>query len=230
MQLTSLFSGIFESTSTTSIDITSFIICLLASIALGVIIAIAYTIKGQHSKSFVITLATLPAIVAMVILMVNGNIGTGVAVAGTFSLVRFRSAPGTAKEINALFLAMGTGIASGMGYIGFAAIFVIITLATTYLLDFTSFGEEKTNRRSLRVTMPEDLDYTDIFDDIFETYTNTYSLEYVKTINMGSLFKLTYNIDLKKDTNEKDFIDEIRIRNGNLEVQISKQNNLNSDL
>ena len=230
MQLTSIFTGLFDTTTTTSVSITSFIICIAVSLILGLIIAYAYTFKDEHSKSFVATLVTLPAIVAMIILMVNGNIGTGVAVAGTFSLVRFRSAPGTAKEIGALFLAMGTGLTAGMGYLGFAALFVIIILVATYILDNTNFGEEKSNKRGLRITMPEDLDYTNIFDDIFETYTKSYSLENVKTISMGSLFKLSYNIVLKEESNEKDMIDEIRIRNGNLEVQISKKANLNSEL
>jgi hypothetical protein len=207
---------------TTGITVQSLITILAFAIIIGVFNAYLYTVKIKYTKSFVTTIATLPAIVAMVIIMVNGNIGTGVAVAGAFSLVRFRSIPGTAKEIGAIFLAMSTGLILGMGYIGYAAIFAIIIAIVNTLLTFSHFPNDTEQNLRLRITIPEDLDYTDIFDDIFEEYVSNYDLESVKSINMGSLFRLTYTLDLKEDKSEKAFLDDLRIRNGNLEVMISK--------
>ena len=175
------------------------------------------------------TLAILPAVVCVVILMVNGNIGAGVAVAGTFSLVRFRSAPGTAREIGAIFAAMGMGLIMGMGYIGYAALFTcLIGLA---LLCFAKFASENkgTLKKSLRITIPENLNYSDVFEDILNNYTSSYRLRQVKTSNMGSLFKLSYEIVLKDPLAEKRFIDELRTRNGNLEISLSEYQTPNTD-
>lgn len=219
-----IFQGLFEQ-SGSSLLISRFVFCILAAIIIGIFYAFIYSFRSSSSQSFIITLALLPAIVCTVIMMVNGNIGAGVAVAGAFSLVRFRSIPGTAKEIGMLFLAMATGLILGMGYIVYAVIFAI-TLGIIFLVlscNSLFFKSRPSGEKILRITIPEDLDYNDIFDDLLEAYTTKYEITSVKTSNMGSLFKLTYNITLKDLTKEKEFIDALRCRNGNLEISISKQ-------
>ncbi len=219
-----LFGSVFDVTASVNINITDFTICMVSSIILGVFMAKMYALKTKSTKSFVVTLALLPLAVAMVIIMVNGNIGAGVAVAGAFSLVRFRSVPGTAKEIVAIFTAMCTGLTIGMGYIGFAILFAVIACVFSLFLNLTNFGEEKNNgSRTLQITIPENLNYTDVFDDIFNNYTKDAKLITAKTTNMGSLFKLSYEIELRDVSYEKQFVDELRCRNGNLEIIIGKQ-------
>ncbi len=200
----------------------SFLLATLCSLAIGIFIAFMYTIKNNYSKSYIITLALLPAIVQVVIMLVNGNIGAGVAVAGAFSLVRFRSAPGSGKEITSIFLAMAVGLATGMGYIGIAAIFaVIITVANLVLLN-SGFGNGSAEEKTLKITVPEGLDYEGIFDDIFERYTTKADLVEVKTSGMGSLYKLNYSVVLRAKASTKGMIDEMRQRNGNLEISCSR--------
>ncbi len=219
-----IFAGIFDTTSTMSITITDFLICVGAAIVLGVFMAKIYSFKATSSKSFVVTLALLPLAVAMVIIMVNGNIGAGVAVAGAFSLVRFRSVPGTAKEIIAIFITMCTGLTIGMGYISFAVVFSVAACLFDLILNATNFGEKKNNNnRTLQITIPESLNYTDVFTDIFLEYTKESKLISAKTTNMGSLFKLSYEIELRDIAKEKQFIDALRCRNGNLEIVIGVQ-------
>lgn len=219
---TSLFGGIFDSELTTTITIGQFLLCIIVGLAVGLILALAYMYKTTYTKSFVITLATLPAVVCVVIMMVNGNVGTGVAVAGTFSLVRFRSIPGTAKEIGAIFISMGSGLMIGMGYLGFAVVFTILLACVTILYTMSDLGEQVNSLdRTITITIPEDLNYTNVFDEIFEKYTSFHKITFVKTTNMGSLFKITYNLKLKDMMIEKDFIDALRCRNGNLEIAIS---------
>ena len=207
-------------------------LCIGVSLVVGLIIAFSYMYKTRYTKSFVVTLALLPAVVCVVIMMVNGNVGTGVAVAGAFSLVRFRSVPGTAKEIGTLFLAMGAGLIAGMGYLGYAVLFAIILCAIFVLYSQLDFGSKKiiATYKTLGITIPEDLDYSGVFDEIFSTYTKTYELTNVKTTNMGSLFRLTYDIVLKDATKEKEFIDKLRCRNGNLEINISRQSTITTEL
>ncbi len=225
-----LFQGLFDK-YTISIPVSHFLICLLVSLVIGLFYTFIYSYKNSSSQSFVITLALLPAIVCTVIMLVNGNVGTGVAVAGAFSLVRFRSIPGTAKEISMLFLAMGTGLITGMGYIGYSFLFALI-LGLAFIL-FTRLGLVRIKpcrEKILRITIPEDLDYNELFDDLFEKYTTHSDTISVKTSNMGSMFKLTYNITLKDPANEKEFIDALRCRNGNLEISISKQTTGSNEL
>ncbi len=222
--LNEIFAGIFDTTTSMSITVGDFFICIITSIILGIFMAKIYAFKEKSSKGFVVTLALLPIAVTMVIIMVNGNIGAGVAVAGAFSLVRFRSVPGTAKEIIAIFTAMCTGLTIGMGYIAFAVLFSVIACIFALVLNLSNFGEEKENgSRTLQITIPENLNYTNVFDDVFEKFTKKSKLITAKTTNMGSLFKLSYEIELKDVKQEKEFIDEIRIRNGNLEIIIGKQ-------
>lgn len=226
------FKGIFDDQLAAVIDIKDFLICLAAALVCGMFLAFAYTFKSRYTKSFVVTLALIPAVVCMVIMLVNGNIGTGVAIAGAFSLVRFRSVPGSAKEIGVIFLAMGAGLANGMGYLGFALLFTVILGVAFMLLNLTSFGESRKQltEKTLRITIPEDLDYTGVFDDVFEKYTKECKVTGVRTTNMGSLFRLTYDIELKKNANEKEFIDELRTRNGNLEISISLRQTAQQEL
>ena len=227
-----LFKGIFDTELTNVISVPDFLLCIGVSLSIGLIIAFSYMYKTRYTKSFVVTLALLPAVVCVVIMMVNGNVGTGVAVAGAFSLVRFRSVPGTAKEIGTLFLAMGAGLIAGMGYLGYAVLFAIILCAIFVLYSQLDFGSKKiiATYKTLGITIPEDLDYSGVFDEIFSTYTKTYELTNVKTTNMGSLFRLTYDIVLKDATKEKEFIDKLRCRNGNLEINISRQSTITTEL
>lgn len=230
--LENLFKGLFDTDLTTVISVTDFMLCLVFSLVLGLVMAFAYMYRTRYTKSFVITLALLPAVVCVVIMLVNGNVGTGVAVAGAFSLVRFRSVPGTAKEICTLFLAMGAGLIAGMGYLGFAVLFTLVMCIVFVLYNRLDFGTKKNSEtfKTFTITIPEDLDYSGIFDDIFAEFTNSHDLVRVKSTNMGSMFKLTYNIMLRDISREKEMIDKIRCRNGNLEIVVSKQETIGTEL
>lgn len=216
--MNAFFEGIF---TTSTITITNFLLCLITALGIGMFFALIYN-KNRCSRSFVVTLALLPAVVCVVILMVNGNVGAGVAVAGAFSLVRFRSVPGTAREITTLFLAMAAGLITGMGYLGYSILFSAVLGIVLLLLNRFGFAE-KHPKKVLRITIPEDLNYSDVFDEIFEEYTSSCEMISVKTSNMGSLFKLQYQITLKDDTLEKALIDALRCRNGNLEIALYRQ-------
>lgn len=207
---------------TDTFSIETFLICMVASLVLGAIVAWIHGKYNNSSKGFVMTLALLPAIVQMVIMLVNGNLGTGIAVMGAFSLIRFRSIPGTAKEITSIFFSMAIGLATGTGYLAAAVTFVLIIEVIYILYNMTSFGEPRQKEKELRVTIPEALDYSGIFDDLFEKYTEKNELIRVKTSNMGSMYKLEYHVILKNQTQEKAFIDDLRCRNGNLEISLGR--------
>ena len=230
--LDTLFKGLFDSETVAVISVSDFLLCIFSALAIGLIMAFGYMFRTRYTKSFVVTLAILPAVVCVVIMMVNGNVGTGVAVAGAFSLVRFRSVPGTAKEIGMLFLAMGAGLIAGMGYISFAFLFTLILCAVNILYNLLSFGAVKNAARykSFRITIPEDLDYTGVFEEVFAEYTTFCELTRVKSTNMGSMFRLTYNVTLRDPRREKELIDRIRERNGNLEITVSKQETADGQL
>lgn len=196
----------------------TFLICMLTAIVLGVLSALIFSAKSRHTGSMAQSLALLPPIVTLVIMMVNGNIGAGLAVAGAFALVRFRSVPGTAREITALFLSVSIGLACGMGYVGYALVFFAIMALFVTALRLLRFGEAGSCRRQLKITIPENLDYDGLFDDLFEKYTSRHELSRVKTTNMGTLYELSYDIDLKNAEVSKQFIDDIRCRNGNLNI------------
>ncbi len=206
----------------TTVSYTGFLLPVLAALFLGIVFAMAYMYRARRSRSFIATLAILPAVVCVVIMAVNGNIGAGVAVAGAFSLVRFRSAPGTAKEITALFIAMAGGLLCGMGFLIYAAIFILIMSFVLVLYSMIGFGEEDNSlRKSLRIAVPENVDYGKEFDEVFSEYTTSHRLISAKTAGMGSVFKLSYDITLKEASMEKALIDALRCRNGNLEIQMS---------
>lgn len=216
-----MFNSILESNSGT-LSISTALICMGAAIIFGIIIALVHMYSTKCSKNFAITIAVLPLLVQVVIMMVNGNLGTSIAILGSFSLIRFRSMQGNSRELVSIFFAMAIGLAVGMGHIMYAFVFTLITSLALIILQKSSFGMKKNNEKSLKVTIPENLDYTNIFDDIFDKYTNNIELNKIKTTNMGSMFELSYNISLKNNINEKDFIDEIRMRNGNLTVNLGR--------
>lgn len=213
-----IFNSVLSNQSTASFTEDSFFLCLGASITFGLIIAFVYSFRNSTSKSFVMTLALLPAIVQVVIMLVNGSIGAGIAVMGAFNLVRFRSVPGSAKEICSIFLAMAVGLATGMGYLLLAGILVVVICTIQLIFSFIKIGDKTSVKKELRITIPESLDYTGVFDELFEQYTKSNELVEVKTANMGSLYKLRYIIILKDQSQEKQFIDDLRCRNGNLEI------------
>lgn len=217
-------SAIFSSVISGDVNITSFLICMGVSIVIGAAIAVTYMkTSRRYTNSFVTTLAILPAVVQVVIMMVNGNIGAGVAVAGAFSLVRFRSIPGTAKEIGYIFIALAAGLATGMGYVAFAVVFAVIMCVVGVIYTLVGFGgKSHHHQKYLTVVIPESLDYTEVFNDVFEKYLSKQELIKVKTTNMGSLFKLSYDITLKDPKKEKEFIDGLRTRNGNLEIMCTR--------
>ncbi len=208
----------FNSVIPNAMTLSAFLMCIFAALVLGVLTALVFSFRNKHSGSLILALAVLPPIVTLVIMMVNGNIGAGLAVAGTFSLVRFRSAPGTAREICGLFMSTAIGITCGMGYIGIAAVFFLVMAVFLVLLSLFRFGETAASSRQLKITIPENLDYDGLFDDIFEKYTSRHELVRVKTTNMGTLYELTYTINLKTPEVSKQFIDDIRCRNGNLNI------------
>ena len=220
-----LFRGLFDTDMASVIAPNRFLLCVGAALVLGLVITLSYMYRTRYTRSFVVTLAVLPAVVCVVIMMVNGNVGAGVAVAGAFSLVRFRSVPGTAREIGTIFLAMGAGLVCGMGYLAYAALFTVILCLVFMLYSRLDMGSKKNaaTYKVLNITIPEDLDYMAVFDDIFAEYTAEYELIRVKTTNMGSLFRLTYHVTLRDAAREKEMIDAIRCRNGNLEISVSRQ-------
>ena len=217
-------------TTTTDLAIAQYLILTGVSLLLGLISALVYMHRNTYTKGFVLSLVLLPTVVQTVILLVSGNLGAGVAVAGTFSLVRFRSVPGGAREIAAIFTAMAIGLATGMGYIAVAALLTVAVGLASLVMIHLRFGEQDANKRRLRVTMPEDLDYTKVFDDVFTQYTTQVELRKVKTTNLGSMFELQYDLTLRNPELEKSFLDALRTRNGNLNIILSRTSGNNEEL
>ena len=224
-----IFTAIYSGSSSVTLPV--FLAITASALILGLAYALLYRTLEHCSRSFALTLSLLPAVVSVVILMVSGSIGAGVAVAGTFSLVRFRSAPGSGKEIVSVFIAMAIGLACGMGFPLLAGLFTII-LCAMYAL-FTRFvfpeNNEEEAAKSLQITIPEDLEYAGLFDDIFDRYTSGAKLVRVKTTNLGSLNRLSYELRLLRPGTEKAMIDELRCRNGNLEINLAAHSE-NGDL
>lgn len=214
-----MFTSILNETATLSI--TDALICMASSLGLGIIVALTHTLTKKYTKNFITVLVLLPLLVQVVIMMVNGNLGTSVAILGAFSLIRFRSMPGTSRELLSIFESMAIGLSIGMGHILFAVVFTILISLTLLILSITSFGE-KPKTQNIKILIPEDLDYTNVFEDIMNKYTNTHEILKVKTTNLGSMYEITYNIELK-NINEKEFIDELRTRNGNLNITLNHE-------
>ncbi len=212
-----MLSSIFTSTGT-DFTASTILFCSLASVALGVAVALVHMFRNRYSKSFVITLALLPLVIQSIIMLVNGNLGTGLAVLGAFSLIRFRSVPGTSREIGSIFFAMAVGLATGMGYLTFAALFAILYAMVSIALILLPFGVPHNGDRLLKILIPESMDYTTAFDEVFRKYTRNTELLRVKSTHMGSLFELQYRVVVPDPLSEKKFLDELRVRNENLEV------------
>ena len=217
-----LFSSVLGTTESamTTVTTAGFMWSTIASVVLGLIAAFIYMYKHNYSKNFVITLALLPVIVQMVITLVNGNLGAGIAVMGVFNLVRFRSIAGTAKDIGSVFLAMAIGLATGMGYIGVAAVLTVIVGVFNFIYVSTPFGQQREAAKQLKITVPEDLEFEGAFDSVLEEYTQSYELQNVQTTNMGSLYQLDYKVQMKAAGLEKRMIDELRCLNGNLKISL----------
>lgn len=217
-----MLKSLFNNTSS-DIELQTILICSLVSLVLGVIVSLVHKKTSSYSKNFLITLAVLPILVQSVMIMVNGNLGTSVAIVGAFGLIRFRSIPGTSKEILSVFFAMAIGLATGMGHIFFATIMTFFVSIAILIFNKIKIFELDPSIKILKIVVPENMDYTNMFDDIFNIYVKDYKLQSVKTTNMGSLFELNYRVVLKGDTNEKEFIDELRIKNGNLKIMLSHE-------
>ena len=223
------FESILNLTATDSgyavsgLTLSQALICVGVALGLGIVSAFVYMYRSYCSKNFAVTLALLPPIVAMLIIMVNGNLGTGIAVVGVFSLVRFRSQPGNAREILAIMLSMAIGLACGMGFVTFAAFGAVVVCAVWLILFSTPFGS--TTKKELKIEIPENLDYEGLFDDIFEEFTTRRELVAVKTAQMGSVYELKYQVSFRRGKNEKQFLDALRARNGNLPLRIGRVSN-----
>ena len=218
-----MFESIFTSTSENTISISQSMLGILVAVVIGLVIAFVYTLvskKDGYNKSFIIGLALLPAIVAAVILLVGSNVARAFSIAGAFALVRFRSIPGNSKDIAVVFLTMAIGLATGLGYIAFGVMGTVLIVLVIVILSVSGFGENKSEEKLLRILIPESLNYKDTFKDIFDKYLDYYEMKNVKTTNMGSMFELQYLVTAKKDMDEKAFIDEIRCRNGNLNISL----------
>ena len=197
------------------------LICAAAALAMGFIIALTYSFKNSvATKSMSVSLVILPVLVQTVIMMVNGNLGAGVAVLGAFSLVRFRSVPGSARDICSIFTAMAAGLGCGMGYVVFSSLVAVAVCTVLVILTVTPFGEKRTEYRELRIVVPETLDYMGAFEDVFGEYTKSCELTQVKTTNLGSMFDLRYKVRLRNVSEQKAFLDAVRCRNGNLTVSL----------
>lgn len=211
-------SSIFDSVITGDFSVSIYLLCLLIAGLCGLITALAVSAKNTVSRSFFLSLVVLPVIVSTVVLMVNGNVGTGIAVAGAFSLVRFRSAAGKAKDISSIFLVMTAGLACSAGYLAIALMFTLI--ASAMILLFSHIPMRCDRFLDLHITVPESLHFADAFDDLFTQYTRQWKLVRVKTSNMGSLYKLDYKIEMKEFSAVQSFLDALRCRNGNLEIAL----------
>ena len=219
--LNSVISSIISGTSSITASVGEYFACLGVALVLGVVIALVSRIKSKQSKSLTVAVVLLPVIVQTIIMLVNKEFGAGLAVAGAFSLLRFRSAPASARDMVVIALAVAVGLACGMGCIVIAIILAVIVLAALVIMTYFGFGKIDPARRVLRIVIPESLDYDDVFADIFRKYTTNCELIRVRTTNLGSLYKLKYEITLKDVSKEKEFIDELRVRNGNLEISCS---------
>ena len=209
---------LFKTIFTGSFTVAQFLIAVSVSLVLGFVVSLYYMYKSQHTKSLAVSLVLIPAIEAVVIMMVNGSLGAGIAVAGSFALIRFRSVKGSAKELTCIFLSMAAGIVCGTGYVAIATIFTLLLLLVAYILTTLGFGRDGVNNKYLKITIPESLNYDDAFDGVLNNYTSSHELISVKTLNLGSLYRVEYDINVKDLKQVKNMIDELRTINGNLEI------------
>jgi hypothetical protein len=213
-----------QATVEATLSIYTALLTIVVSFVLGLLISFTYMKtckKGQHLQNFVLTLIMLPAIIAIIILLVGSNVARAFSLAGAFSIIRFRSAPGDPKDITYIFFALATGLACGVGLFGYAILFAVLLCAFMFLLHVIKFGRNKNGTKLLKITIPEDLNYKGAFDEVFEQYAQEYELQKVRTTELGSLYELVYHVRLKDLTEEKEFIDALRCRNGNLNIVLS---------
>ena len=218
-----MFESIFTTTTDNAISISSSVLIMAAAVIIGLVIGITYMFackKSGYNKEFIVGLVLLPAIVSVVIMLIGSNVARAFSMAGAFALVRFRSAPGNAKDIAVVFFAMASGLACGLGYITFAVIFTVVIILVLVALSITDFADKNAGKKQLRITIPENLNYTHAFDGIFDNFLSSKELTKVKTTNMGTMFELTYIIEMNKDINEKEFIDSLRVVTGNLNITL----------
>lgn len=227
-----MFNSIFQESTGNVITTGDIFLALGVALLSGVVFATMCFYKTRSTKSFLMATSLLPMVVALVIILVNGNIGAGIAIAGAFSLVRFRSAAGTAKEICIIFISMAAGLTFGMGFLAYGAIFMVGAGAVLMLCETLKIWERKPvlKEKNVRITLPENLDYTSVFNDIFDKYAERYDMVKMKTTNMGSMFRVDYHIVMKDITKEKEMVDELRMRNGNLEVVVQRTDYTGSEL
>ncbi len=220
--LDSMFTSVLASSDSVSTNVTTgaFLLCCVASLVLGAACACIYMFRHKYSRNFVVTLALLPLVVQMVITLVNGNIGAGIAVMGVFNLVRFRSIPGSAKDIGSVFFAMAIGLATGMGYLTLAVVFTIIMGLANVIYVLSPFARPQTSEREIHLTVPEDLEFEGVFEPVLSRYTESYELIEVSTSNMGSLYNLSYVVRMRSEASVKELLDELRCYNGNLKVAL----------
>ncbi len=213
----------FDSIYSSSVTVTQFFIMAGVTVVSGLLYSWLMSFRIRSTKRFFIVIGLLPFIVGAVITFVNGNIGAGVAIGGAFSLIRFRSAQGSADEIAAILIAMGSGIPFGMGYIGYGIVILVGLSVVYFLVSLLPVFDHKnmTEDKLLRITIPESLEYHDVFDDTFAHYLKEYESVGVKTTGMGSMYRLSFKIRMKDKKEEKAFIDELRTKNGNLEIAIT---------
>lgn len=223
-----MFKSIFNEATSANLSVPDTILSIIVALVLGLVISIVYMIsnrKNKFSPNFAVTLVILPVIVNTVIILVGSDITRAITLGGVFTLVRFRSVPGDSKDIANVFVAMAVGLATGMGQLALAASFTLIVGLVWIALTQFGYGQKRAKEKTLKITIPENLNYQGAFEDLFSEYTNAISLERVKTTNMGTLFELTYKVTMKKDVDEKQFIDSIRCRNGNLNIILGVEEN-----
>ncbi|MBQ2510486.1 MAG: DUF4956 domain-containing protein [Erysipelotrichaceae bacterium] len=216
--MTNLFGSIFNGTLTLGL----FLLAVCASMVLGLVLALVFMYKNTYTKSFISALVLIPAVETVVIMLVNDNLGVGLSVAGSFALIRFRSVKGNAKELVAVFIAMTIGIICGTGYVAIAGVFTLLLCGAMFLMTLLDFGRQSEDDKYLKITIPESLNYDEVFDGILKKYCRSYGLESVKTLTLGSLFRVEYRIVMKDAGQTKQMIDEIRTRNGNLEIMCGR--------
>ena len=219
-----MLETIISSTTGESFTLTNALIVLATSISLGLVISFVYmktNKKNGYNSGFITTLVMLPVIISIIILLVGNNVARAFSLAGAFSIIRFRSAPGDPKDISYIFFTLAVGLACGMGYIGYAVIFTVTLCSLMFILNLLKFASPKGKSMHLKRTIPEDLNYDGVFDKILNEYTNSYHIERTRTRDFGALFELNYMIQLKDNINQKQFLDELRCRNGNLNLSLT---------
>lgn len=216
--MTNIFGSIFSA----GLTLGQFLLAVCASMVMGLLVSLSFMYRNTYTKSFISALVLLPAVETVVIMLVNDNIGIGLTVAGSFALIRFRSVKGNAKELVAVFIAMTIGIICGTGYVALAGVFALLMCVAMFVLTLSNFGTQSDNEKYLKITIPESLNYDEVFTEVLDRYTKTWELETVKTLTLGSLFRVEYKIVTKDNISIKSLIDELRTRNGNLEIMCGK--------